>query len=94
MANLRKLARGRDCQIRIPGICNGNPDTVVLCHIPGGGMGGKQPDMLGAWGCSSCHNVVDGRSNTTYPRELLMLWLLEGMVRTQQILLDEGAIHA
>ncbi len=25
MANLRKEARGRDCQVRIPGVCNGNP---------------------------------------------------------------------
>lgn len=32
MANLRKEARGRECQIRIPGVCNGNPETVVLTH--------------------------------------------------------------
>ncbi|EMK8744491.1 DUF1364 family protein, partial [Escherichia coli] len=25
MANLRKEARGRECQVRIYGICNGNP---------------------------------------------------------------------
>ncbi|MFW2257492.1 nuclease domain-containing protein, partial [Klebsiella pneumoniae] len=25
MANLRKAARGRECQVRIPGVCNGNP---------------------------------------------------------------------
>ena len=30
--NLRKLAKGRDCQVRLPGICNGNPETVVLAH--------------------------------------------------------------
>ncbi|EJM1279149.1 DUF1364 family protein, partial [Escherichia coli] len=27
MANLRKEARGRECQVRIYGICNGNPET-------------------------------------------------------------------
>ncbi|EMK8744498.1 DUF1364 family protein, partial [Escherichia coli] len=25
MANLRKESRGRECQVRIYGICNGNP---------------------------------------------------------------------
>ncbi|MCC2905110.1 DUF1364 domain-containing protein, partial [Klebsiella pneumoniae] len=25
MANLRKAARGRECTVRIPGYCNGNP---------------------------------------------------------------------
>ncbi|EJS0599573.1 nuclease domain-containing protein, partial [Escherichia coli] len=27
MANLRKESRGRECQVRIYGICNGNPET-------------------------------------------------------------------
>ena len=40
MANLRKLARGRDCQVRIPNICNYNPDTVVLAHIRMAGLTG------------------------------------------------------
>ncbi len=30
MANLRKEARGRECQVRIYGVCNGNPETTVL----------------------------------------------------------------
>ncbi len=34
MADLRKAARGRECQVRIPGVCNGNPETTVLAHIP------------------------------------------------------------
>ncbi|EEY7289306.1 DUF1364 domain-containing protein, partial [Escherichia coli] len=27
MADLRKAARSRECQVRIPGVCNGNPET-------------------------------------------------------------------
>ncbi|EEW8596318.1 DUF1364 family protein, partial [Escherichia coli] len=27
MTNLRKEARGRECQVRIYGVCNGNPET-------------------------------------------------------------------
>lgn len=33
MADLRKAARGRECQVRIPGVCNGNSETSVLAHI-------------------------------------------------------------
>ncbi|EER1376654.1 DUF1364 domain-containing protein, partial [Escherichia coli] len=29
MADLRKAARSRECQVRIPGVCNGNPETSV-----------------------------------------------------------------
>ncbi|ECK2143415.1 DUF1364 domain-containing protein, partial [Salmonella enterica subsp. enterica serovar Enteritidis] len=32
MADLRKAARGRECQVRIPGYCNHNPETTVLAH--------------------------------------------------------------
>lgn len=30
--NLRKTARGRECQLRVPGVCNFNPETTVLAH--------------------------------------------------------------
>jgi len=89
---LRKLARGRDCTIRIPGSCNGNPETTVLCHLPGGGMGYKQDDLFAAWGCSGCHDAIDGRVPAKQDSTLLALWHHEGVVRTQQILIDEGVI--
>jgi Protein of unknown function (DUF1364) len=93
VSKLRKSARGRDCQIRIPGICTGNPETVVLCHLPGGGMGGKMPDLFGAFGCAACHDAVDGRIPSPYPTPKLMRWFYEGVFRTQQIWLDEGFIR-
>lgn len=40
MADLRKAARGRECQVRIPGVCNGNPETSVLAHIRLAGLCG------------------------------------------------------
>ena len=49
MADLRKAARGRECQVRIPGICNGNPETSVLAHIRLAGLCGtgiKPPDLI------------------------------------------------
>jgi hypothetical protein len=90
MANLRKLARGRECQIRIPGVCNGNPETTVLCHLNGGGMGIKEDDILAAWGCSSCHDAVDGRgkhSAIMYNSEFS-----DGIFNTIRILVQEDVI--
>ena len=89
---LRNLARGRDCQIRTPD-CNYDPETTVLCHLGGAGMGTKHNDFTGgAWGCSSCHDLVDGRVTSKYPRELLKLWHLEGVIRTQETLIAEGKV--
>ena len=93
MINLRKLARGQDCQIRIPGVCNFNPETTVLCHLPSRAMGMKSHDLHGAWGCSSCHDEIDNRSNRNWvERDTARLYHLEGVIRTQEKLLKMGAI--
>jgi hypothetical protein len=53
-----------DCTFRIFPVCNWNPETTVYCHTnsstDGKGMGLKS--KKGAYGCSSCHDVVDGRA--------------------------------
>lgn len=65
MMPIRKAARGQDCTLRIPGVCNWNPETTVLCHSPflesGRGMGLKAPDEEACFGCSACHDVLDRR---------------------------------
>ena len=79
--------------VRIPGVCNRDPETTVLAHIPGAGMGRKADDILGAWCCSSCHDAVDFRSTVDYPKQLLRLWHFEGVMRTQEALIAEGKIR-
>lgn len=96
MVNLRKQARGRECQIRVPGHCCHDPSKVVGCHvrlIGLSGMGVKSPDIFCAWGCYACHQIVDGQRNSEYSYDERRLMLLEGMVRTQNILLREGLIR-
>lgn len=88
--NLRKEARGRPCQIRIPGICNGNPETSVLCHLPGAGMALKSDDRHAAIGCSDCHDCVDSRNMHGLPQDERRLHLLEGIIRTQKLWISEG----
>lgn len=91
-SKFRKSAKGRECQIRIPGVCNGNPETVVLCHLNGGGMGMKRPDIHGAFGCSDCHDAIDGRARTDYSKDELFLFHCEAVIRTQEIWLKEGLL--
>lgn len=65
MTPIRRAARGQECTLRISGVCNFDPSTVVLCHsnrlADGKGMGLKATDTAACFGCSACHDVLDGR---------------------------------
>ena len=90
MTDLRKLAKGRDCQIRLPGVCNFNPETTVLAHyrMAGlSGMGMKSPNLCAAWACSSCHAYVDTHRDDETARAFL-----EGVMRTIGVLVKEGVL--
>jgi hypothetical protein len=92
--NLRKLAQGRDCMVRLPGICNHNPETTVLAHFRMAGLCGagmKPHDLFAAWACSSCHDEIDRRTRKT-DSEFARLAHLEGVLRTQQALILEGVV--
>lgn len=92
--DLRKQAAGRDCQVRLP-CCNGDQSTVVLAHVRSIGISGagfKSPDQLGAWACFDCHDAVDRRRYLDYDKDFVRLAHLEGMLRTQAILIKEGKI--
>ena len=87
-----KSARGQDCQVRIPNICNYNPETVVLAHLNGYAMGKKHLDIHGAYCCSDCHDAIDGRTKTYMNKQVRDLYHLEGVIRTQQIMVKEGIL--
>ena len=90
MRNLRHEAKDRMCQIRLPG-CKGAP--CCLCHwrqtgISGGGM--KSPDLIGAWGCDSCHEKVDTSQRGNLQTQLDFA---RAVFRTQAQLIDEEKVH-
>lgn len=60
---LRKSAKGETCTLQIVGVCNHNPETTVLAHLPdeSKGMGRKSDDFVACFACSSCHDFIDGR---------------------------------
>lgn len=92
MSKLRESARNKDCQIRLAGVCNFNPETTVLAHLNGGGMGLKKLDIHGSFSCSNCHDVVDGRVKTLYDRQAIELAHRQGNERTIDIWVAEGLI--
>lgn len=93
MSKIRKSAKGQDCQVRLNGICNHNPETVVLAHLNGAGMAMKHDDIHGAFCCSACHDAIDRRTNTMLDRDFIRIAHLEGVIRTQKILISMGLIQ-
>ena len=85
---LRQSAKGRECTARIPGCCNGNPETVVLAHLPSGskGVGMKGQDQIAIFACSSCHDRIDSRSKG----EIDWKDMLRALRETQEIWIAEG----
>lgn len=95
MSKLRKEARGKPCQIRVPGICTGGGEDTVLAHyrLAGAcGVGMKPSDILGAWSCAACHDAVDGRNPQGREKDFLRLCHAEGVFRTQLALEREGRL--
>ncbi|EKY4319269.1 DUF1364 domain-containing protein [Salmonella enterica] len=93
--DLTKQARGRECTVRIPGICSFNPESSVLAHyrLAGTcGTGYKPDDQQAAIACNCCHDAIDGRMKTEYTRDELKLMHAEGVMRTQEIWRQEGFI--
>lgn len=93
--NLRKEAKGRQCQVRLPSICNYNPETVTLHHIKMAGLTGtgmKANDLLGTWICSECHRAVHHTLKTDLSRDEIRVYELEGVMRTINTLIEEEKI--
>lgn len=97
MTDLRKAARGRECQVRVPSVCNFDPATTVLAHVRLAGITGvgmKAPDLLGAWCCSACHDFADARVPPDgWTKEEVLTLFYEGVLRTQAQLLKQGIIR-
>jgi hypothetical protein len=81
----RKAAKGQECMVRIPGICNRDPETTVLAHYRLAGYcgTGMKPDdeAFGAWASSACHDECDRRTRLE-ETEYVRLCHAEGVLRT------------
>lgn len=79
---LRSSAKGQQCTFEIPGVCNRDASTTVLCHAPSEvkGMGNKSHDFHAAFGCYACHEALDQHRVEKW--EEYFYWL-RGIQRTQ-----------
>lgn len=98
MSKITESARGMECQVRIIGVCNRNPETVVWCHCnglaAGKGRGLKAMDELGAYCCSDCHDLYDMRRKLPegMTRADVELDFAYGHYRSMVILRENGII--
>jgi Protein of unknown function (DUF1364) len=86
---LRDSARGRDCTLQLPGICNHDPETTVLAHLRSDvkGVGNKSDDWHACFCCSACHEALDQRPH------MVMCWhVLRALQRTQKYWFEYGYI--
>lgn len=86
---LLAAAKGQECTLMIPFVCNRNSETVVACHISRpfmASMSGKTSDFCIAFGCSNCHEWIDGRGKGS---EHWFEYVLDGMMKTQHILIEQ-----
>ncbi len=95
MTNLRKLAQGKPCMVRLPG-CDGGGETTVLAHYRDSstGMGQKENDLIGAWACASCHDYVDSRKRHDQWEDFNEIHqiFLESIIRTQREIIRMGVV--
>ena len=91
MSKLTDSANGQMCQVRIPGVCNFNPETTVPAHLDGGGVGTKRLDFFIAYCCSACHYVLH-HGHPSFTRGELLTMHYEGVFRTQEIMYEKGLI--
>ena len=89
-AKLRDSARGQDCTLNLPGVCNWDPETVVLAHLPSvvKGMMTKSDDWHACFACSDCHTAIDNpKGNLPYG------YMLRALQRTQKVWFEMGMLR-
>lgn len=94
MTPLRSSAKGEQCTFNVAGVCNYNPSTVALCHLPfigGAGVGQKTDDFCAAYGCNACHDWIDNRSGV-HPFHERVFYAARALIRTQRIMIEKGLI--
>ena len=100
---IMQAANGQPCSLRIAsfvGLSCAPDSTVVGCHLPviGRGVSTKATDLAVAFGCQTCHDILDGRNQNAQAviidkyAAALATRLLNALVETQARLVGMGII--
>ena len=97
LKKIRDSARGQECTVAIYGVCNSDTETTVFAHYgePGEkGIGLKPDDTSGAYACSKCHDVLDGRvTSTACYGDVQKTWYwFRACRRTWKLLVENGVL--
>ena len=89
-----KSARGEECTLMIYPYCNGDIETTVLCHINSAdkGVGIKSPDFFAVFGCSDCHDVIDGKRQVELSKIEIIKCIQRGLYRTWKRWIELGIV--
>lgn len=87
-------SKGQQCTLRIVGVCNGDPATVVPAHIRDRHKGGgtKASDISVANGCSACHAKLDGQLCAPLPEVEWLAYALRGLQETLEQRIEAGLL--
>lgn len=103
-SKIMESAEGMPCTLRIasfyPGLKCDGPETTVCAHLPiwGKGMSTKVSDMGAAYGCLTCHNILDQPNSKVacYLEQnyaaAVMQRLLHALTETHAIMIARGII--
>lgn len=90
-AHYRAMARNKECQLLIPGVCSFDRSTVVLAHSNWHDKGAhrKASDFWGVWGCYSCHTWLDQGAALKAQKQVAFTYGLKRMaVELEKIVAD------
>lgn len=98
MTPARSNAKGRPCTLRFPGCFPGaENEQVQLCHLRmlgGGGTGMKPHDSEAVFGCTHCHDLLDGRSRLVPELAHEFTWerVLRALIETLRLQREAGVL--
>tara|TARA_R110000782_G_scaffold259506_1_gene350035 strand:+ start:262 stop:558 length:297 start_codon:yes stop_codon:yes gene_type:complete len=91
-SKIRKSAKGEECTLRL-GNCS-DSDTVVLAHIgKNKGVGIKCADYMAVYACYSCHDIIDGRTKSSFTYDELNTEKLRALEETLGTLINKGLLN-
>ena len=86
MSKISLSARGEDCTLRIPGVCNWDTESTILAHLRRGwncGTGMKPHDDDAVYACSACHDAIGDGSRRRLERLGLEGAVIDALLRTR-----------
>jgi hypothetical protein len=93
--HVQDAARDEECTLNIAGVCNYDPATSVMAHLPdeSNGMGTKSFFLSVAISCSACHDAIDRRTLAPAMTELdRAFYMRRAQTRTWRRLVEKGIV--